>query len=503
MQAIKTRSAAPLCVSDAGRRPAPFTVLGRSPRGAWAGARRCWIAPEPPRSRAWLNDLRDPGPPNRRPRLAHHATEGLHRSSASSGPMRSSQGDRPRRAAGPSHSTTAATRRLAGLAAGAAAGLVWSTAGALAHVKWFEPYDVSTAQVPVRDTLSLPAFWAAVALVLAAFLAAAALEDRAVGRALTAALDRRTAPLRMQADRFMLCVVGAFFVALFAVGTTILTPDLLTGAPWVAWVQLGIALCLFSHRLYKVAAIGIVGLWCFALADYDLFHMLDYVALGIGLAGYLWLASLRTERWRSKRFDTLRWAVAIALMWSSMEKFGYPAWFTPLLEKKPYLALGLPFPTFTTMCGVAEFALAFGLLWSPLVRRLSALGLFALMAAAVFPFGRTDLIGHATILAALLLVAANAGGGERYTAPRLGRALLRVPAGLAVALAASLLSYSSIHHVIYRDGHPAWLATAASTDTIQPGGTLPPHSHLFGNEDDDDTRGGAAAMGPPPVRGGQ
>jgi hypothetical protein len=32
--------------------------------------------------------------------------------------------------------------------------------------------------------------------------------------------------------------------------------------------------------------------------------------------------------------------------------------------------------------------------------------------------------------------------------PRLGRALLRAPAGLVVALAASLLSYSSIHHVI-------------------------------------------------------
>jgi len=29
-------------------------------------------------------------------------------------------------------------------------------------------------------------------------------------------------------------VIGAFFVALFAVGTTILTPELLTGAAWVA-----------------------------------------------------------------------------------------------------------------------------------------------------------------------------------------------------------------------------------------------------------------------------
>jgi hypothetical protein len=118
------------------------------------------------------------------------------------------------------------------------------------------------------------------------------------------------------------------------------------------------------------------------------------------------------------------------------------------------------------------------------------------MAGAIYPFGRTDLIGHATIMAALLLVAAGVGGGgERYTAPRLGRALLRVPAGLAVALAAYLLSYSSIHHVIYRDGHPAWLAAEASADLIGPGGTLPPHSHLFSEEDDDTTPDVSAGRG--------
>ena len=116
---------------------------------------------------------------------------------------------------------------------------------------------------------------------------------------------------------------------------------------------------------------------------------------------------------------------------------------------------------------------------------------------------RTDLIGHATILAALLLVAAGVGGGgaEQYTAPlRLSRALLRVPAGLAVALVAFLLSYNSIHHVIYRDGHPAWLGTEVSNDTIRPGGTLPPHAHFFSEEDDDNTSDVFARRGFLPVR---
>jgi hypothetical protein len=52
---------------------------------------------------------------------------------------------------------------------------------------------------------------------------------------------------------------------------------------------------------------------------------------------------------------------------------------------------------------------------------------------------------------------------------------------------AFLLSYSSIHHVIYRDGHSAWLAPEVSNDTIRPGGTLPPHAHFFSEEDDDST----------------
>ncbi len=42
-------------------------------------------------------------------------------------------------------------------------------------------------------------------------------------------------------------------------------------------------------------------------------------------------------------------------------------------------------------------ALGFGLLATPLMRRLSALGLLLIFNAAVYPFGRVDLIGHALI----------------------------------------------------------------------------------------------------------
>ena len=172
-------------------------------------------------------------------------------------------------------------------------------------------------------------------------------------------------------------------------------------------------------------------------------------------------------------------------MWSSLEKFNYPIWFLPLLEKKPYLALGLPFRTFITMSGVAEFALGFGVLWSPLVRRLSALMLFILMLAAVYPFGRVDLIGHAIILGTLILVVAGAGVPPRPTAP-LAPALARVPVGRAIAFAAFILGHRSIHDFIYGDDQPAWLANSRSGTDIRQGDVLPPHGHLFDAEPDDD-----------------
>jgi hypothetical protein len=147
----------------------------------------------------------------------------------------------------------------------------------------------------------------------------------------------------------------------------------------------------------------------------------------------------------------LRWGIALALMWSSMEKFMYPQWFLPLLEEKPFLALGIPFGPYTTMAGVAEFTLGFGLLWTPLVRRLSAAALFLLMFAAVYPFGRVDLIGHATILASLLVILADPMRDRALeVVPRDRRSTWFIPAGLAVALAVTMISYSGQHYLIYQ-----------------------------------------------------
>ena len=155
--------------------------------------------------------------------------------------------------------------------------------------------------------------------------------------------------------------------------------------------------------------------------------------------------------WRKHRFEVLRWGVAIALMWSSLEKFAYPDWFYPLVEEKPFLTFGMPRDVFIPMAGVAEFTMGFGLLWTPLVRRLSAIALFVIFNAAVYPFGRVDLIGHALIMAIIVAIAVD-HTREVHFLPAVKRSLAGVPAGLAAALVVFVTGYWGLHLAIYGSG---------------------------------------------------
>jgi hypothetical protein len=203
-----------------------------------------------------------------------------------------------------------------------------------------------------------------------------------------------------------------------------------------------------------LSAAGIIVLWAIALRDYDLFHLLDYLALGVGVAGYLLLAASNRAHWHRHRFEVLRWGVAIALMWSSLEKFAYPDWFYPLVLEKPYLTFGLPQDIFIPMAGVAEFTMGFGLLWTPLVRRLSSIALLVIFLTAVWPFGRVDMIGHALIMATILLIAIDPER-QLHFLPRVRQSLAGVPMGLAAALIIFTTAYWGTHRTIYGpDGAP-------------------------------------------------
>jgi hypothetical protein len=376
------------------------------------------------------------------------------------------------------------TTKRAGAALAALGTAIWALP-AEAHVKWFAPYIVDAAPQPISATLTNTWFWTGIGLVLAFFLATLTVERTFIGRGILSGLDRVSAPLWSRSDDFMRVSIGAFFIAIFAVGGIYLTPDLKTNSEVISWAQLLIAACVFSRRTMPIAAAGIIALWVVALREYDLFHLRDYLALGVGVAAYLVMASTDNPKWHARRFMALRWGIAIALMWSSLEKFAYPEWFYPLVEEKPFLTFGMPRDVFIPMAGVSEFTLGFGLLWSPLVRRLSAVSLLVIFFTAVYPFGRVDLVGHALIMAALFLVAADPCREAKAMVVKVPTALPRfgnlasVPAGLAVALVVFVMGYWGLHSAFYGvEGNVQPTEMSTHTRNVEhPHGAQVTHNH--------------------------
>lgn len=338
-------------------------------------------------------------------------------------------------------------RRSLMLGAGMAGVVAFSDA-AEAHVKWFAPYIVGAPPNPISTVLADPWFWTGIVLVTVFFVLTRMVEISDAGDRVHDALDRLTGPLWTRLDDYVRVTVGAFFVAIFSVGGVYFTPDLKTPAEWVSWLQLLIAVCIFWRKTMPLAGLGILALWLLAVRDYDLFHLFDYLALGVGVAAYLFLEPSKNENWRSHRFEALRWGLAIALMWSSLEKFAYPEWFYPLVEEKPFLTFGMPRDMFIPMAGVAEFTMGFGLLWTPLIRRLSAIALIVIFTAAVWPFGRVDLIGHGLIMAILVAVASDRCRVSRLL-PALKVHLPAIPGGIAAALVVFAAGYWGLHLAFY------------------------------------------------------
>lgn len=360
---------------------------------------------------------------------------------------------------------TNATRMRA--AAAISATLLFATP-ALAHVKWFAPFIVGAPPQPIGETLGDRWFWFGILLVVLFFVAARLLERGPYGDRLMDLLDRLTTPLWLRLDDYIRAIVAAFFVALFAIGGIYLTPDLKTPAEWVSWFQLALAAAIFSRKTMPLAGIGIICLWLLALRDYDLFHLFDYLALGIGVAGYLIVEPSGRENWRAHRFEILRWGLAIALMWSSLEKFAYPEWFYPLVIEKPFLTFGMPRDAFIPMAGVAEFTMGFGLIWTPLIRRLSAIALFVIFTSAVWPFGRIDLIGHGLIMAILLAVVAD-HSRETHFLSAFKLKVRNIPVGIAAALLLFTSSYWGMHLIAYGpEGHVGPVTGERATHSHNP-----------------------------------
>jgi hypothetical protein len=312
---------------------------------------------------------------------------------------------------------------------------------AYAHVKWFAPYDVAQAPIRLTGVLNL---WFVELLVLTLVLlwTFCMLERTAVGTTLLASVDEVFSLLRGKTDTLMRAGTGAFFVAIWAHGGIILTPELFTTSPWTEWLQLAIAIGLVFRVTMPLSALGMVFLFAQGIWSYGLFHMMDY-PIFLGDAVFLTMSGFRlTSLLGVRAVDIIRIGASITLLWASIEKWAYPEWTYPILYAHQDLAMGLDPHFYMIAAGMVEFGLAFALLWTPLVRRMAAVVLMSMFVSAVFEFGKIDAIGHSVIVIILLVVAADNGRATQ-------RAPALAPFCLSVALAVTMLLYYGGHALLF------------------------------------------------------
>jgi hypothetical protein len=313
---------------------------------------------------------------------------------------------------------------------------------ASAHVKWFCAFNVAGQPVGLENVLC-PDFELLAGMSILTLMAGCLVEWTALGPPILRSLDRVTAIVRDNTELLVRATVAFFFISIWAVGGILLTPELKTNSVAVGAIQLGIAFCLLWRRTMPLSALGIAIIYAIAIWNYGIFHLADY-PIFLGIAVYLALTGLQRDFFGIKPLDIMRWGAGITLMWASIEKWAYPEWTYPLLINHPDMTLGFDVQFYMRAAGAIEFAAAFALMWTPLVRRCAAIMLAAMFIGAVFEFGKIDMIGHSGIIAVLFAIAA-----DNRTQSRLVPRPWLAPVSYAGALAAVLAVYYFGHAALF------------------------------------------------------
>ena len=270
---------------------------------------------------------------------------------------------------------------------------------ASAHVKWFTHTDGRDRPV-APSVLLTPTFGAvlcvALLLVFAGFLLDGWIAKRwphllKVGRT-TEAFEQRV----------IRAAAGAYFIFLSSLGGIILTPDLRSAGTWLPVVQFLTALCLVWRRTCIAAGAAILILYGYAIAEFGIFHLVDYVFM-LTLSIYLASLSLPWARLASARERILSGGLAFSLAWTAIEKFLYPQWTEAVIATHPVIAMGVPTSLVVVIAAFVEFTLAFYLITGRGLLRVGGVGYMLIFLGAMSPFGKLDIFGHLVIVAILLI----------------------------------------------------------------------------------------------------
>ncbi|MBT5433380.1 MAG: hypothetical protein HOK83_06930, partial [Rhodospirillaceae bacterium] len=203
----------------------------------------------------------------------------------------------------------------------------------------------------------------------------------------------------------MRCAAAIVFGALFAYGLSdapfFLTPELHDPSALVKWLHLAMALAVLYRPTVPLTGIGIFALYGLGVADYGLYHMLDYLMF-VGIGVFFVFAPLRGGGWVKARYVTLFATTGLSLLWGALEKLGYPGWTFPLLDENPELLMGMSPEFYMTLAAFVEFNIVFILLSS------------ASVASRFVAFGLIDAVGHLVIIAVLVILTIRGPTSARY-----------------------------------------------------------------------------------------
>jgi hypothetical protein len=316
------------------------------------------------------------------------------------------------------------------------------TGTASAHVKWFCAYDVAGQPDGLANVLC-PDFEYLTGLSILALMTGGVLEGTQIGAVMLRSLDQATRLVRDNLETIFRAGTAFFFIAIWGVGGVLLTPELKTDSAIVAAIQLGIAAGMLSRKTMPLSALGIFALFDIGIWKYGAFHLADYPVF-LGVAAYLALVGGPATFFGARPIDVLRWTAGATLMWASIEKWAYPEWSYPLFIQHPEMTFGFTPDFFMRAAGAVEFALAFSLIWTPLVRRIGATMLAAMFVSAVFEFGKIDLIGHSLIVVALIGIIVDDGGK-----PAKVRDSWLIPFAYVTSLVLFLAAYYGAHAAMF------------------------------------------------------
>lgn len=321
----------------------------------------------------------------------------------------------------------------------------------LAHVKWFSEFFFSDAPRTVSEIMTL--LFIGFALFTTAAIGAAVFIDRKLEQTPLYQHIRDWLSARQHYSELVLRIGMGMTLLLAWQSDSLIVPDLETARGWVGWLKYVMVLLLIFPQTVPAVGVGLVFIYGIGIYDYGAFYMLDYLFV-VGIGVYFMVHQHQNPAISNLDIPVLYLTVGISLIWPGLEKLVYPEWSFYILEENPQLTLGFPLDFFLTGAAFVELALGYLLLIGLMGRPLSVL-ITAVFFTTTLVFGRTEIIGHTPIHAALIVFVLN-GPGNLYPAPiqvhqRLNWRTAFASVNFVIIIGVALLLYTRLAEARYAD----------------------------------------------------